>query len=480
MTHELPGTLVELRRQIVAKRWSVRDALAHQWQRLEGGKEHWNSIVTVFDAPATLPDANAPLAGIGVAHKDIFVVGGRLPQCGAHPQTPIRLAKVPSPPVKRLGSLGATTLAMTAMAEFASGITAENPNIEPLRNPLYPNAMVGGSSSGSGVAVAAGLAYGSLGTDTAGSVRVPAATCGILGLKPTHALLSTSGCHPLAPSLDSVGVLARSARDALQLLAGSLPYGKRRQILGDVKLVSSELPLAGWYRDLDQDLQLPASLRAACCFQHPNGQYSADTRQQALIDDYLAGLDRHLSQRRDVSIRELPDLMQQASIVMHAEAAATHYEALRNAEPLSALTRATALPGAALPAAWYAMAFHHRTAARQLFIQRYLKDNDLLITPALPQGVPDASQVDTSSPAFQPKLLLGLFAWMSFVNYLGLPAIVFPVGHDRSGRPVSIQAIARPNNERLLLALAHHAETTRFGNKGFIAFPPALQTNPSY
>src|SRR5690606_25648989 len=126
---------------------------------------------------------------------------------------------------------GATTLGTLSMAEFASGITGENPNLPLPVNPLGARYAVGGSSSGSAVAVAAGLCYGSLGTDTAGSLRIPAATCGIFTLKPTQNVLELQGCYPLAPSLDTAGIMTRSALDAAVLFAAAMAPERRADIL---------------------------------------------------------------------------------------------------------------------------------------------------------------------------------------------------------------------------------------------------------
>src|SRR5690606_17274620 len=172
--------------------------------------------------------ASLPLAGVGMAHKDIFAMRGRLPYCGT--PAPVATAGNVTPEVQRLAQAGATTLAAVGMAEFACGATGESPHLPQPVNPVHPLAAVGGSSSGSGVAVAAGLCYASLGTDTAGSVRIPAATCGIVGFKPGRGVLPNTGTHPLAPSLDTVGVLARSARDAAQVFAAMLSPDQRQRL----------------------------------------------------------------------------------------------------------------------------------------------------------------------------------------------------------------------------------------------------------
>ncbi|MFJ0690918.1 amidase family protein, partial [Bordetella bronchiseptica] len=138
---------------------------------------------------------------------------------------------------------------------------------------------------------------------------------------------------------------------------------------------------------------------------------------------------------------------------------------------LGALARNLALTGAAMPPAWAHAALAQRRAQVDAFVAEALADSDVLLTPALPGPVPDWSQVLTSSPGFEARRLLDLFCWLSFVNYLGLPAIVFPVGRDAAGRPISVQAIARPGGEAMLLALARQAGHSRFGGRGFAQQP---------
>ena len=168
-------------------------------------------------------DADGLLAGVPLAHKDAFDTGLHAPRLGGPRATgePRPAASV----LRRLAGHGALNLGALAMAEHACGATAENPHAPTLMNPLDSAAAVGGSSSGSAVAVAAGLCPASLGTDTAGSVRMPAATCGLIGLKPTPGRLSAQGVAPLAPTLDTVGVIARDALDAASVFAAALPAG---------------------------------------------------------------------------------------------------------------------------------------------------------------------------------------------------------------------------------------------------------------
>ncbi|MBV7485935.1 amidase [Bordetella sp. BOR01] len=443
----LPDTIDGLRRLLAGAELSVDEAIDRQQRAFAADTSHC-TVSLLGGAPAA--DRSLPLAGVGLAHKDIYTLPGRVPECGAGrpwPDSPPVAATV----IRRLQTAGSTPLAALAMAEHACGATGENPRYPLPINPIDPAAAVGGSSSGSAVAVARGLCYGSLGTDTAGSVRIPAATCGVLGLKPTRDLLPRDGVAPLAPSLDTVGIMARTATDALALLRAVNPAA------GPIGSAPA-----------------PRSWRIATCWNHPDPAVQADTAILDALDGY-AGECTARGQRREHRLGRLPEWTRLAQTLLYAEAATSHAAALRGkAAALSPLPRTLALAGAALPAAWHAQAMRLRAGHTDAFLADVLEDCDVLLTPALPRGLPDWTEVITTSPHFAPRRLLDLFCWLSFVNYLGLPAIVFPVAQGADGRPVSVQAIARPGAEDLLLALARQAEHSRFGASGYTGMRPAF------
>ena len=185
-------------------------------------QERWNSFISV-DADA-VPDADrrtGPLAGVPIAIKDLINQAGKTTSAGSsfyrHEATESAVV------VRRLEAAGATIIGRTGLHEFAFGFSSENPWFGPVRNPWDPSTSPGGSSGGSAAAVAAGIVPIAIGTDTGGSVRVPAAMCGIFGLKVTHGRIPISGVFPLAESLDTIGPLATSADDlalAYEVMAG--------------------------------------------------------------------------------------------------------------------------------------------------------------------------------------------------------------------------------------------------------------------
>lgn len=430
----LPASIGALRALLRDGELTAPEALAVQQQALR--KDRWHCVAHIPELPEVQLDASLPLAGVGVAHKDIFVLPDRLPNCGADGPPSGWSATRHATVVQRLTNAGAPPLAMLGMAPFAGGATAENSAYPPMHNPIDPGAAVGGSSSGSGVAVAAGLCYASLGTDTAGSVRMPAATCGIVGLKTTHGLIPTEGVAPLASSLDTVGLLARSSSDVMATLSCALTAAQARK-------------LHATYDAAQRD-----GLRIAVSWTHanPTGELSPGVARA------LDSLACALNVPAERSIKDLRELQRLAEISLYAEAASVHAPALRARTHLPTLVRNLALTGSAMPVTWYLNARREQSSRCREFLSTALADADILLIPALPRGVPDSGLVTTTSADFQPRELLAMFSWMSFVNYLGLPAIVLPIACDIGGRPISVQAIARPGKEGLLIAWAQQVE----------------------
>jgi Asp-tRNA(Asn)/Glu-tRNA(Gln) amidotransferase A subunit family amidase len=382
------------------------------------------------------PDHPGLLQGVALAHKDVFDHPDHRPGAGAPPEQGGRRAL--AAPLARLQAAGALHLGSLTLAELCCGATGQNRHFGRPANPVDPEAVVGGSSSGSAVAVAAGLCAASLGTDTAGSVRIPAATCGVVGLKPTHGRIDARGAFMLAPSLDTVGVLARSASDAAHVWAALAAAEGAPPAAADSDAIEAALDAERpWQLALDAT-PLPTEVAAV-----------------------LAHARHLLAQAWSVVERDVPErprLNALAQIVLHVEAAAHHLHRLRHgAEHLPAAARAILLPGLALPPAWYARALALRNAEREAFLHGPLLGADLLLTPALGGPVPAWDDVTPGTGSYDARRLLDLHAHTPYVNYLGLPAIVFPAGTDRLGRPVSLQAIGRPGCEATLLAFAHQA-----------------------
>jgi Asp-tRNA(Asn)/Glu-tRNA(Gln) amidotransferase A subunit family amidase len=446
---DLPPTLVALRQVITSGGLSCAEALRAQASRLADGAARWCCATELF--PLTSPSPQGPLSGAGLAHKDIFDTEDRFGGCGRPDQRQGR-------PIQRASALellrlaGAAHLGALSMAEFACGATGENPHFPFPVNPVDPAAAVGGSSSGSAVAVAAGLTYASLGTDTAGSVRIPAATCGVLGFKPTRGLIAQDGVFPMAPSLDTVGVLSRSAADAALLLGilSSRPSALCSVATGAADGVSAYL------------------------LQRRNWRVGVHLPQRhvaAEIGCALSAFASDIAPWSSVHATELPgfeEVTRCAEALMHVESAHIHGDALRmEYEALAAPTRAIVTPGIVIPALWYVEALARRASYLQTFVDACFGAADVLLLPALSHPVPDWEKVTTTSSQFDPRELLALFRWMPFVNYLGLPSAVLPIARDTKGRPISVQVIARPFDDASLLSFVYQLERERVGEAGF-------------
>lgn len=426
---DLPDTLIGLQHALAHGVWSVQAAVEAQQQRLARlGPQSHCIVQTLAPRQADVGSAPGTLSGIALAHKDIFDLPAWRPGlgCDGGGASP---ALRPATAVARLMKSGAVHLATLAMAEHACGATAANSNFPRCVNPLRSAAMVGGSSSGSAVAVAAGLVYGSLGTDTAGSVRIPAASCGVLGLKTTHGRVPRDGVSPLAPSLDSVSILTRSAADALQLLDVVAPMAAFDHVPGRQLRVRAWIPARG-----------------------------LDPLVATALEALLPELD--LVQRLDDWV-DFHDLARRAEIVLHTEAARTHLTLLRDGGASPAV-RDIALPGMVLPPSWHAAVLAQRGSYARAFVRAQLAGCDLFLLPALAHPVPDWASVMPGEAGFDARQLPALHRFMGWVNYLGLPSIVVPIAADARGLPISVQAVARPFGEHSLLAFADGVQSRRF------------------
>jgi aspartyl-tRNA(Asn)/glutamyl-tRNA(Gln) amidotransferase subunit A len=422
---QLPDRMTDLLSMVRSGSITVKQAQDAQRSKALELNQSFHAAVCFHDAgDETYQGA---FSGVALAHKDIFDMSGREPGCGVNsgvvaPQT------VPAEVLNLLRQQGAMHMASLVMAPCAAGATAQNLHFPACVNPLDSLAAVGGSSSGSAVAVASGMSYASLGSDTSGSVRIPAASCGILGLKTTLGLVSTQGCMPLAPSLDTIGVLARYAEDAQCVLQAVLTEGARSQL---VEVNPQQLRLKAWLPpDLDPEV--------------------ARVMLQAL-DEF--GVEVHINH-----LHGFNDLSKWANQVLCKEVSQTFSKALQNANAEPGV-RSLAKFGVTLTDQNYQDAIHQRQKRCAEFLLQNLAEADLLIFPALQVPLPDWQEVEIGASSFCKPKFLGMFHYMGFVNYLGLPCLCLPAGRDRGGRPVAVQVLGRPLMDKALLEWAKSLES---------------------
>ncbi|KAA8667311.1 AtzE family amidohydrolase [Pantoea dispersa] len=377
------------------------------------------------------------LAGIPYAVKNLFDVAGHSTLAGASLFSERPVAQQDAWAVSKLQQSGALLSGMLNMDAYAYGFTTENTHYGATRNPRDLSRVAGGSSGGSAAAVAAGLVHFSLGTDTNGSIRVPASLCGIFGLKPTFGRLSRSGSHPFVASLDHIGPFARSvedlslvydalqggdASDAFQAARPAEPVSDRLSA-GSEKLRSAVL--GGFFADWCSDEARAAVAVAASAL----GATEEVTLPQA-------------------------ELARSAAFIMTAAEGGNHYlPALRTQpERFEPNSRERLLAGAMLPAAWYVQAQRFRRHFQQQVLPLF-DHYDVLIAPATPCTATLIGQetIHINGQDLPTRASMGMLTQP--ISFLGLPVCSVPL-LTASGLPIGLQLIAAPFNEQLALRAA--------------------------
>ena len=394
------------------------------------------------EARRTGREPPSPIIGVPLAHKDMFDRIGRVTTFGSKALEPI-LASRTAVVLERLDRAGAINLGTLNMAEFALGATGHNAAWGDCRNAWNPDYIAGGSSSGSGAAVACGAAFASLGSDTGGSVRIPASVQGVFGLKPTYGLLPRTGSMKLAPSIDVLGPIARSVRDlalVLRLVAGrdgvdaqcsGRPVPDYASVLGrGVEGLRIGIPTDHFFERLDPQI------RAAC--------------ERSLSAFEAAG-----ARIVEVAVPYAAQLAELSRAIVYSEATAVHSETLRTrASKYSPQVRVRASTGLAISGTHYLEALQVRVPILQRFVKDVFGACDLLLTPTLPIRVPRRDETDVGAGARLWEVLGDLVRCTAPFNYLGLPAISVPAGLDDRGLPMGVQLVGVPFSESRLLAAA--------------------------
>lgn len=409
-------------------------------ERLEtiGGK--LNAVVRL-DADRALDAAEAadrlrantsslpPLHGVPLAHKDLFYRAGDLSAGGSKIRADFR-ADVTATVISRLDASGALDLGRLQLAEFAMSPTGYNEHNGHALNPWNPDHVPGGSSSGSGVAVAARLVAASLGTDTGGSLRHPGSMCGLVGLKPTWGLVPTDGVMPLSASLDCTGPLTRTARDSARLLSVIAGRDYESALSGSVDGLTVAVP-CGYYRELLHP-DIAAKLDEAV----------ATLRSLGAVTVYSAPPDMAL----------INAMMQ---VLMSVEAATIHRRWLtERPQDYADQVRSRIEPGLLYPATRYVEALSMRAALTQNWIDACIGTADLALLPAIAIPVPTIAATTEGDPADVARVIGQLTHCTRGINYLGLPSASVPCGFDAAGLPVGFQLVGRPTTEATILRAA--------------------------
>jgi len=380
---------------------------------------------------------HGPLHGIPISLKDNIHTAGVRTTAGSRILANF-VPKENAVVANKLAAAGAVLVGKTNLHEFAYGVTTNNPHFGPARNPWDLERIPGGSSGGSAAALAAGLCYGSIGTDTGGSIRIPASLCGIVGLKPARGSVSDKGVIPLSPTLDCTGPLARLARDAevlFRAIAMTHVFPGGRLARGSKKTPKFRVGLpGGFFIEVLSD------------------------EVRALFDQSIRALRKLGAQIKDVAIPLLRESEDAGNNIAWPEATHYHQEAgffpERSAE-YSDDVRSRLEIGSKTTAVAYLRACELRAEfIRQLHAAMDKARADILAVPTTPIAAPLIGEEKTRIAGKEHSTRALLLRLNRPANLAGVPAISFPAGFTQSGLPIGLQLIGRSASEPLLLQIA--------------------------
>jgi len=368
-----------------------------------------------------------PLHGIPAAIKDIVDVAGQ-PTTAASALLLGNIAPADAPVIANLRQAGAVFIGKTNLHEFAYGGSGVISHFGPVRNPANPEYITGGSSSGSAAAVAAGMCFAAIGTDTSGSIRLPAAYCGIVGLKPTYGLVSTDGVVVLSWAYDHVGPMTRTAADARLFLRALLGGAAVNQ---QTAVVTKGLRIGVVRRFFFDEL---------------------DSSVAEAMESALKKFELRFGDLKDVEFK-----IDEDRTVFAAEAYAYHLQYLEKyADKYQPVTLARIKSGERITAPQYILKRQELEAARRRAGEIF-RDVDVLVTPTAPVMPGRLRQLQAEPDQLRARELMMLRNTRPF-DVLGLPTISVPCGRDENGLPIGLQISGPPYGEEAVLAVAEEFE----------------------
>ena len=392
-----------------------------------------------------------PLLGVPFAVKNLFDIAGLPTRAGSKINVDGPKAERDGALVRKLEAAGAILVGGLNMGEYAYDFTGENAHYGPSRNPHDPTRMSGGSSGGSGAAVAAGEVPLALGSDTNGSIRVPSSLCGLFGLKPTYGRLSRAGSFPFVDSFDHLGPIARSAED----------------------LALSFDAMQGWDSDDPVCTDRPADPTL------PRLVDGVDGLRIAIAGDYfakggepeafeaVATVAKALGATKTVVLPQAAAARAAAYVITAIEGAQLHLPRLRTRpQDFDPDTRERFMAGALLPGAWYVKAQRFRRQYRAQVLKLF-EEVDVILAPATPCTAPKLGQTMMTLDGVELAVRANLGIYTQPISFIGLPVAVAPLQRPGS-LPIGVQLIAKPYNEQAALRVAAHLQKL-----GVAAAPPA-------
>jgi aspartyl-tRNA(Asn)/glutamyl-tRNA(Gln) amidotransferase subunit A len=442
-------SLTEIAQAIAQRRLSSREVTQSCLDRIAQWQPCLNAFMTIEaeQAVAAADAADTALArgnsrgvlhGVPLAHKDMYYDAGKVVTCGSK----IRqdwVATTTATSLQRLKDAGTVRLGSLQMAEFAYGPTGHNAHYGAVHNPWRHGHITGGSSSGSGAAVAARLTFAALGSDTGGSIRMPAHFCGVTGLKTTVGLLSRAGAMPLSQSLDTVGPLARSAEDCA-LLTGLMAGADADDPTCSDRVAADYVAAT---RETLQGLKVGV----------PTAFYVDDLDPEIarILDETMATLKHQGAEIVSVDLPDQRQLTAACQLVLACEAAAFHKRWLierpqdYGPQVLMRLQNGLAISGVS-----YLEALRWRGPALAAYLAA-TEVADMVLAPVAPVAAPTIAESDVGNSPDAESVIQRLTRFTRPVNYLGLPSLAIPAGFTKDGLPVGMQLIGRPFDEATLL-----------------------------
>jgi aspartyl-tRNA(Asn)/glutamyl-tRNA(Gln) amidotransferase subunit A len=444
-------SLTSVAKAIADKRVSSREATKSCLDRIAQWEPRLNAFMAIeadtalaaadaADAALARGNSGGALHGVPLAHKDMYYDAGKVVTCGSKIRRDF-VATTTSTALQRLKDAGTIRLGSLQMSEFAYGPTGHNAHFGAVHNPWAVDHITGGSSSGSGSAVAARLTFAALGSDTGGSIRMPAHFCGVTGLKTTVGRISRAGAMPLSQSLDTVGPLARTAEDCallLGLMAGADP--------ADPTAIAGPLPD---YMSATEEPIKGLTIGVPTAFYVDD----LDPEVARILDETVAVLKREGAKIVQVELPDQRQLTAACQFVLAVEAAAFHKRwMIERPQDYGPQVLMRLQNGLAIPGVSYLEVMRWRGPALAAHLAA-VDGVDAVLAPVAPVAAPTIAESDVGNSPDAEAVIQRLTRFTRPINYLGLPSLSIPVGFTGSGLPVGMQLVGRSFDEAMLLRI---------------------------